>query len=143
LYVRRRVRGAVRRFQVVGVLIASGGAAVQSTNARDVVGRQGRLDAGVARVHGGGDDAGVVQPQGVADLVAGDREQVVGGADVERLAGVELEVAGDGVVVHRRRQIALGEGVAAEVVAGDANVTEAGVALLVVAAAQRRAVVWD
>ena len=79
----------------------------------------------------------------MADLVGGDREHVVGRADVPDRAGVDLDVAGERVVVHRRRLVAPAQGRGPEVIAADADVAHAGVTLLVVPAAHRGPVVGD
>ena len=78
-------------------------------------------------------DAALVEAQRVAELVHGNREEVVGRADVVRLARVEGHVAGDREVVARRRLIGQCQGGAAEVVAADPDVAESRIALLVCA----------
>src|SRR5262249_6422331 len=135
---------AVAAADVEGVGRARAAAAVDAADAGDVVAAQTVLDPGISGVHRGrGPGAGVAQAEGVADLVQGDCVQVVGRADVERLAGVEVDVAGDRVVVDRRRHEGLGQGAVAELVAADANVGHRRVALLEGARAGRGAAVGD
>src|SRR5258705_449407 len=68
----------------------------------------------------------------MAELVLRHRLQVepAGGTQDEAGRRVEVYVAGDGVVVDRRRHVGPGQAAVAEVVAADANVAEAGIALL-------------
>ena len=89
--------------------------------------------------------AALAQPCCVADLVSRDRDQVVGGADLVGLGGVEVDVAGDREVVHRRRIRRPGQGRrVAEVVAADPDIAaDPGSALLVRLAAGGLAVVRD
>src|SRR5262249_23631782 len=73
----------------------------------------------------------------------GHREQVVGRPDVERLAGVELDITGDGVVVDRRWQVRRGQRARSKVVAANANVAKARIALMVIARPNRAPVIGD
>src|SRR5579884_702456 len=78
----------------------------------------------------------------MAKLVQGYRVQIISPIDVERLASVEDHVAGDGVVIDRRRHIGESQGAATgEAVATNADVAHAGVTLLIIARTTGRAVV--
>src|SRR5262249_7261289 len=118
--------------------------AVDRLDAGDVIGVQRLLRAGVGGVHDGRLYLRVGHAQGVADLVEGDRLQIVGRAvGLPLLRRVEEDVAGVGAAVGRRGQE--GESQRARVlrVAADADVAEVGVALLVAVAADGGAVVAD
>ena len=79
----------------------------------------------------------------MADLVGGDRGKVVRAAVPESLPGVEKDVAGGRVVVHRGRHAGRGQPGGVHVVSADADVAHAGISLLVVARALWAAIVRD
>src|SRR5689334_15056052 len=96
----------------------------------------------VSGLHDGAVAGAVIKSEGVADLVHGHGVQVITSADVKGDSGIELNVAGDGEIIDRRRHGAKGKsGRVIEVKAAEADVAHPRVALLVVAATHERAVV--
>ena len=105
--------------------------AVDRLDAGDVVGGQALLDVVVVGVHHGRRDGRVVDAQRVAELVEGDRLEVVVAVDLPGDVRVEDDVAGGGPAVVGRRQERERQGPGRLRDHRDPDVAEPGVVLLV------------
>src|SRR5207302_140450 len=94
--VRGLLVGVIGNEGVKGILPAS---AIHGLDAVHVIRGKGSFDSTIIGVHDGAPGSTVIQSQGVAELVHGNRFKVIGRADVQGLFGVEIDVAGDGVIV--------------------------------------------
>jgi len=77
------------------------------------------------------------------ELVHRHRKQVICATDIKRLTGIKSDIAGDRVVIHRRRAESLGQRAIPEVVAADPDVAHRGIALLIISGTAGGAAVGD